>query len=131
MKHSLTKLEQTLNAIPDSVVRYLRIGISRRTAELKVSNFPTTLPVEVFDLYEWRNGTNLETGVQIKALYLMRNGCLIPLERAIEQYQYFTENEFEFYTKFYFPLIDSFGEECLVIDCNPTSQTYRMVLSYE
>jgi hypothetical protein len=132
MNESILNLHQVLSALPVSVLSYLNAGVPRSEAEACLNHLPFKLPAGVFELYEWRNGTDTNGfNGYLKELYLLRRGCFMPLSDSIEQYEHFRDNDFEYYSASFFPLVNSFGEEHLVIDCDPQSPTYHMILSYE
>jgi len=80
----IDSLERILNWLKSNVPEYeddFLPGLTHGEIEEKVKDLPFKLPQEVYDLYQWRNGSASESGI---FLYLHHS----PLERALENSEF-------------------------------------------
>jgi hypothetical protein len=100
---------------PDIAETYLE-GLSREEIEELTKDLIDKIPEEIYDLYQWRNGTKeeyYESVVYPLPIYL-------PLDQAIEAYQglnddFSDENLFLFEGKRLFPFLRSNCSHCAVL----------------
>jgi len=93
-------------------------GLTEEEIEEKLKHIPFRLPKEVYQLYQWRNGSTFD-------YFIPGSGFLfLPLERAIEEYEvnadtYSTDDEYdepeEYWNPYYFPIFFEGIENFLVI----------------
>lgn len=93
-------------------------GLTEEEIEEKVKDIPFKLPKEVYELYQWRNGSTFD-------YFLPGSGFLfLPLERAIEEYElnadtYSTDDEYDepgdYWNPYYFPIFFEGIENFFVI----------------
>ncbi|MEO1761945.1 MAG: HEAT repeat domain-containing protein [Cyanobacteria bacterium J06629_18] len=93
-------------------------GLTEEEIEEKVKDIPFKLPKEVYELYQWRNGSTFD-------YFLPGSGFIfLPLERAIEEYElnadtYSTDDEYDepedYWNPYYFPIFFEGIENFFVI----------------
>ena len=107
-------------------------GLTKEEIEEKVKDIPFKLPKEVYELYQWRNGSTFD-------YFLPGSGFLfLPLERAIEEYElnadtYSTDDEYDesedYWNPYYFPIFFEGIENFFVIG-NDEQQEESPVIYY-
>jgi hypothetical protein len=118
------KLESALNACGSPLPKLLEKGLSLNEIEFHINKVNLKLPNEVVELYSWRNGTKGETNNE----QLFTLGEFFSLQEAIETYKYFVENNY--WKKSLFPLFGAGNSEFFLIDCEATSNQYKMILFF-
>lgn len=93
-------------------------GLTEEEIEEKVKDIPFKLPKEVYELYQWRNGSTFD-------YFLPGSGFIfLPLERAIEEYElnadtYSSDDEYDesedYWNPYYFPIFFEGIENFFVI----------------
>ncbi|KIC94444.1 SMI1/KNR4 family protein [Flavihumibacter solisilvae] len=131
MKQLLEALEVLLVKINAPLLYSLNEGLDgNNILDLERAN-GFELPSEIKELYKWKNGSNADYDPRIGGGFLFRSAILMPLTKAYAEYNYTISNQFDFYLDSYFPLFESLNEEFFVIDCDPESETFKMILSYQ
>ncbi len=97
---------------------HLQPGLTEEEIEEKLKHIPFRLPKEVYQLYQWRNGSTFD-------YFLPGAGFIfLPLERAIEEYElnadiHSTDNEYdepeEYWNPYYFSIFFEGIENFFVI----------------
>jgi cell wall assembly regulator SMI1 len=75
-----------------SVTQSLQPGLTREQIEVQLQRLPFRLPEEVYQLYQWRDGS--VTGTEVKFLPQYR---ILSLEEAIAEWQFIYDLECEIY----------------------------------
>ena len=131
MKELLLKFEELLTKLNPSLIANMNPGLSIKSIQEKIELTDLQLPDEIIELYKWKNGA-IDVANQITGpRQLFRRAILMNIDKAIWEHNNFTKQEFGFYLNAYFPLFESLGEEFFVVDCDPGSKTFNMILSYE
>ncbi|AFY53194.1 hypothetical protein Riv7116_0600 [Rivularia sp. PCC 7116] len=101
-------------------VDVLQPGLSYEEIEIKVADLPFKLPEEVYELYQWRNGT-CEGEEDFSKFF---NGyAFLSLESAIEEYEELN------WKSYWFPIFYLDSRDYLVVSCKseelaPISRIY-------
>lgn len=95
-----------------TVAQSLRSGLSRKQIETQLQNLPFRVPEEVYQLYQWRNGSEDRRGLAHQVEF-MPQYLMLSLEEAIAEYEaiqemllfdFEDEEEVEESKTFWFPL---------------------------
>ena len=123
LTHSLKQIQNWLENNFPRVAESITPGLSISEIESKIENLPFSLPEEVYELYQWSGGNNLDTQNIYTNIFDVNNGmALNTLEYAIEVFPNFIDEEFEECTVNYIgkPLFPIFGTDatflCIVGD---------------
>ena len=128
MKQLLLELENQLKKANATVLNSLNSGLDiDKIRNLEKSNNFELIP-EIIELYQWKNGSHFTDSGNY---FRIKKGTLMPLSKAFAEYNDFIENEFEYFHKFYFPIIESIGGEFLVVECDKKSEMFGMILNYD
>lgn len=136
----MSKLTEGLNRIYDRMASYtphrirdLKSGISPKEINNLAKNLPFKLPLEVYELYQWRNGL-------FGWDFLFENYEFLSLERAIYKYQEELEQikvdypQIAEFFQYRFPLFEN-SSECgvfLTVTCDgEKSSVYGYDISFE
>ncbi|MBN9385090.1 MAG: hypothetical protein J0H74_30320 [Chitinophagaceae bacterium] len=83
-------------------------------------------PEEVFQLYNWHDGTDLEEDAVIGELWMFKAGAFMSSSRAMQCYKR-RAGEDDYWDAYKFPLFESRGGEYYLIDNKKNSTTAGMI----
>ena len=119
----LNQFESLLKEINAPILSLLQPGIEKFEGDFIVQK----LPNEVKALYKWRNGTTIREGLELGKLWLFNFGIFLPFNISLETYKEAANNVIQ-WDEYKFPLFVSGGGEFYLVDCNPSSREYGMIL---
>jgi hypothetical protein len=127
----LNRLWEILTTANAPLAMLLQKGIDNKTVDKNIQGLNIKLPDEVYELYEWRNGTFNSASSTFDQTWMFRFGSFCSIENSVEGYNYFVKQEQdEYWNKNMFRLFESGGGEMYLIDCDKKSPTYRMVFKH-
>jgi len=104
-------------------------GLNRAQIDDMINGLGIQLPEEVYELYEWKNGTALSSSLIPHESWLFPLGTLSSLEDSIDRYQHQMERD-EYWTPNLFILFADDGGEMFLIDFDENSPTYKMIYKH-
>jgi len=130
MKELLGELLEVLQLKHPFIGNSLQAGIEKENIDSMLQGTTVKLPKEVYELFSWRNGLKAEIleNEPLGKLWVLQMGAFAPFEFALEDYLQFVAAGY--WKEHYFPLFGSGGGDYYLIDCNPASSIYNMVLFY-
>jgi HEAT repeat protein len=105
-----------------TVAQSLRSGLSREQIEIQLQTLPFRVPEEVYQLYQWRNGSEDRRGLAHQVEF-MPQYLMLSLEEAIAEYEIIQElllfdfeedEEVEESKTYWFPLFARDGENYVI-----------------
>lgn len=125
----LNELEIQIKLKNPFFLNSLNQGINNFIINSLINGLGIELPPEVFQLYNWKNGTNMDGEFYLGAKWLFRGGVFTSIERSIEAYQYYSGKD-EYWKKTMFMLFESGGGEMFIMDCNKESKTFGFIYKH-
>lgn len=80
----LEKILQVMAAKGTPIDAYLQPGLSRQEIDAQTAHLPFRLPEELYELYQWRNGSPTDGTF---SLFLFRDTLFLPLAEGLEDYR--------------------------------------------
>lgn len=105
------------------ILQRLNPGKSRN--ELANNFNSINVPENLLQLYEWKDGTNIDNAV-IGECWIFKMGSFISSQRATQCYQKNVGRD-EFWNDSKFPIFESLGGDFYLIDINNKSSTYGLI----
>ncbi|PSL19890.1 SMI1/KNR4 family protein [Chitinophaga ginsengisoli] len=118
----LRKLDHYLTAQGSIAAANLQAGIPRHEVEQKIASFNITLPPEVYELFEWRNGLKESSDETIGNSLLFPWGIQEPFDRCFSVYK--SSSDQKYFPKQYFPIFTSGGGDYILINCDKSDESY-------
>jgi hypothetical protein len=120
----LEDLDRELHRLDAPILKRLNKGAS--TDDLKVTFNDIRLPPEVYQLYNWHDGTIFDTRVPIGEFWIFGGAALMSSARAVEVNKLRSGKD-DHWTVQKFPLFESRGGEYFLIDCAHRGRTAGMI----
>lgn len=117
LTQALNQIEQYLQAIAPDWAKHLRSGLTSAAITEKLAALPFLLPVEVYELYQWHDGSDPEFPVQLFPNYsfLSLDDALAAYAQTIAIYENLgIEDWRSLYNPHWFPLFAEAGNYYLV-----------------
>lgn len=86
LRQALERIWNWFQINAPAMLTFLQPGLTRSQIDAQVQDLPFHLPEEVYQLYQWHNGSSAEQDVEFLPQYRF-----LPLEDAIAQYQFTVE----------------------------------------
>jgi hypothetical protein len=125
MQELLYKIVSELQKIKSPVLAYLQPGVSKLTYEKKLNSFHLTPSDEFISLYQWHNGT-AEMKTENSNLWLFPGGIFLPIDKALEIYQYHTISN-NTWDKTLFPIFADGGGDFYLINMSSQSPNHGRI----
>lgn len=130
MRSLLNDLEMEMDLIKAPVLPLLNPGLEKSDIIKKVKAVGITLPPEALDFYKWHNGTHFLENRLVNAQSLFFGVMFPALKVAIETYVFYSKSDRDF-KKHYFSLFETQQGIMYLIDCDPKSDNYGMILKHD
>jgi hypothetical protein len=121
----LAELENLLTEIDAPVMKRLNTGIDLRES---FKDGVLQLPCEVEELYKWKNGITPFREDRIGTVRFVSGMIFMSMEEAVGVHQVMSADKLTGWDFSQFPIFYSGGGEFLLIDCDPNSASYKMLL---
>ncbi|MCF6404450.1 SMI1/KNR4 family protein [Chitinophaga filiformis] len=105
----------------------LQKGISRAEIQQKIAHLSYSFPPEVFELYEWKNGSVDVSDDTIGDLLLFPWGIFEPLESSLKEYD--LNSKEGYWGRKHFPLFTTGGGDFLLINCDQNDASYGYIFA--
>ena len=131
LSNSLDRLLEVLVEKESPLVARLKKGIDKDYINSIIEPHEIIFPEELFTYYGWRNGFTIgpDEFISMASVTLFTLGNPIPVETSLEEYfEYSFVNGF--WEKKYFPLFESGIGDYYLMDLDPDSSNYKMIMFY-
>ncbi|WP_137939569.1 SMI1/KNR4 family protein [Chitinivorax sp. B] len=114
MREKLIEIYNTLALWGRPVVNLLQPGMEKNAAKSLVADTGLVLTDDIYELYEWRNGTKVVPGTILDDLHFFPGFYFLSLEDALTSYQAFKDDDR--WDKCWLPLFANGGGDFYVAD---------------
>jgi hypothetical protein len=130
MKNLLNNLEIELEKVQAPVLPLLNPGIEESEITKKLKSVGIALPPEALDFYKWHDGTHFLENKLVNGQSLFFGAMFPTLKTAIETYVFYTKSDRDF-KKHFFSLFETQQGIMYLIDWDPKSDNYGMILKHD
>lgn len=130
LKNPIEFFYNTLESLNLPITKHVNNGLSKEEIEIQTNTLQISLPQELLNTYNYRNGIDLK-GAQNDYLetWVIPLGTIMSIDTALSRYKSLAGLD-EFWSDTLFPFCESTCGDFHLLDCDKTSETFGMVHFY-